>query len=384
MINITSNQLITKMSLPSELWSIILLKTTDKKSCKNLYKSLPKSIQSSIEKDYINHYGIFKKLLCVAVNKEIVVYYKNIQIRLLKHEDFVHNVEFRPNKTQIIFSNSCGDIFLWDYLTNNLEKLVHSTRGRLSPLLPTIIKIYFHVSPCGKYLIIHPFPISDHQLYKFDIDQKKKIIIPFFVESTNTNFTIDFHPLKDEFVLLSYYFRDMGRFQLKMNILSSNTLVSSYFNMDYYSPCYDELGNLYMAKKNRGIYKLVNYETFDEIIKCENYISHFVIKNGFIYYLENSIELNLTLVKKFNIEKRECEDTYHIPFAIIHNLQVSKDNKKLIFLSDSRIIFFNMESKIMEKTMDGSQVHSTNSSENAIIADFCIKNFKKKYYNYYE
>jgi len=377
MINITSNPSTTKMSLPSEIWSIILLKITDSKSCKNLYKSLPKSIQLSIEKDYAYHYGMFKQLLCIAVNKEIALYYKENKIKSFLHEEYVYMVRFRPNKTEIIFSDNSGDIFLWDYLTNNIEKLVHSTRGRLSPLLPMIIKIYFHVSPCGEYLIIHPFPISDHQLYKFKIDTKKKSIMPFFIESINTNFTIAFNPKKDEFVLSSYYLMEIGRFQLKMNIINSNTLVSSYFNTDFYSPCYDESGDLYLAKKNKGIYKLVNYEVYEEIIKCENYISLFVVKNGFIYYLEIFIELNLTHIKKFNIEKMECEDTYQIPFAIINNLQVSKDNKKLIFLSDSRIIFFNIESKIMEKTIDGSHVHSVNSSENAIIADFCIKKFYK-------
>jgi len=164
------------MSLPSEIWRIILQKTSDKKSCKNLYKSLPKSIQLYIEDDYINHYGIFKKLLCISSNKRILLYYKEKQIRILHHSDYVHNVRFRPNSNQIIFSDSCGDIYIWDYVTNISEYLIKTPRGRLLPFIGFIVKIYFHVSLCGSFMIVHPFPISDNQLYKFDIDTKKKLL----------------------------------------------------------------------------------------------------------------------------------------------------------------------------------------------------------------
>ena len=62
-------------------------------------------------------------------------------------------------------------------------------------------------------------------MYKFDIDTKKKTIIPFFPESHNTSFSVKFNPINAEFTLLSYYFREINRFQLKLNIIDNNTLV---------------------------------------------------------------------------------------------------------------------------------------------------------------
>ena len=378
MIKINTKPTTTKMSLPSEIWSIILRHTTDKKSCKNLYKSLPKYLQSSISDEYINHYGIFKKLLCLAVNKEIIINYKDKPIKSLKHEDYVYNVRFRPNTNQIIFSNSCGDIYLWDYLTNNVENLIRSTRGRLSPLLAPIVKIYFHVSLCGSFMIVHPFPISDNQLYKFDIDTKKKTIIPFFPESYNTSFSVKFNPITAEFTLLSYYFREINRFELKLNIIDNNTMVSKYFtNNDYYAPFYDEMGILFVAKKNRGIYKLVNYESFEEIFKFSDYITYFIVKNGIIYYIENVNTSSKINIGKYNILEKEQKDIFSIqsfPYESVYGLQISNNNKKMCFSTDNRIIFIEIESNIIDKIITKKQKPDEYSNER-IIADFCIKNF---------
>jgi len=366
------------MSLPSELWSIILLKTSDKKSCKNLYKSLPKSIQSSIQDDYFTHYGIFKQLTCLAINSEILIYFKEKIIKSLKHDDFIYNVRFRPNSNQIIFSDSCGDIYIWDYLTNISENLIITPRGRLLPFIGSIVKIYFHVSLCGSFMIVHPFPISDNQLYKFDIDTKKKTIIPFFPESHNTSFSVKFNPIIDEFTLLSYYFREINRFQLKLNIIDNNTLVSKYFtNNDYYAPYYDELGNLFVAKKNKGIYKLVNYDTFEEILKFSDYIIYFIVKNGIIYYIDNPSLSSMINIRTYNIVEKENEVIFKIPsfpYEQVYGLQISNNNKKLCFSTDNRILFLGMESKniirIIEKKQDSDEY-----SNERIIADFCIKNF---------
>ena len=367
-----------KMSLPSELWRIILQNITDKKSCKNLFKALPPSIQTDIEDDYVKHYAIFKKLICLAITKEIVIYYKDKAIKSLKLKDYIYNVRFRPNSNQIIFSDSQGDIFLWDYLTNNLENLIRSPRGRLTPLITPIVKIYFHISLCGKFMIVHPFPIQDHQLYKFDIDQKKKTIIPFFIESYHTSFTVKFNPITDEFTLLSYYFREVGRFQLKINILNCTTLVSKYFtNLGYYAPYYDELGNLFVAKKNKGIYKLVNYETFEEIFNYSEYITYFIVKNGIIYYIDN-ISISSTInIRIYNILKKENKDIFYIlsfPYESVYGLQISKNNRKLIFSSDIRIIFLDVESKNITKIITRKQDPDEYSKERNIV-DFCVKNF---------
>ena len=366
------------MSLPSEIWRIILQKTSDKKSCKNLYKSLPKSIQLYIEDDYINHYGIFKKLLCISSNKRILLYYKEKQIRILHHCDYVHNVRFRPNSNQIIFSDSCGNIYIWDYVTNISEYLIKTPRGRLLPFIGSIVKIYFHVSLCGSFMIVHPFPISDNQLYKFDIDTKKKTIIPFFPESNNTSFTVKFNPIDDEFTLLSYYFREIDRFQLKMNIIDNNTLISQFFtNNDYYAPYYDELGDLYVAKKNKGIFRLVNYEIFEQIFYFSDYITLFIVKNGIIYYVENnrSSKINIRLFNMVDSKKDDIYPIYSIPYESIDNLQISKDNKKLLFFSDCRILFFNLETNMIDKIITGNDIKDEKSSTNEVISDFCIKNF---------
>jgi len=365
------------MSLPSELWSIILLKTSDKKSCKNLYKSLPKSIQSSIQDDYFTHYGIFKQLTCLAINRVILIYFKEKIIKSLKHDDFIYNVRFRPNSNQIIFSDSCGDIYIWDYLTNISENLIKTPRGPLLPFIGAIIKIYFHVSLCGSFMIVHPFPISDNQLYKFDIDTKKKTIIPFFPESHNTSFSVKFNPITAEFTLLSYYFRDF-RFQIKLNIIDNTALVSKYFtNNDYYAPYYDELGNLFVAKKNKGIYKLVNYDTFEEILKYSDYIPYFIVKNGIIYYIESLYLSSKININTFDILKKENEVIFNIPsfpYESIYGLRISNNNKKLCFSSDNRILFLDIESRNIVKLITKRQAPDEYSNER-IIADFSIKNF---------
>jgi len=366
------------MSLPSEVWSIILQKTTDKKSCKNLYKSLPNYIQISLEDDYLKHYGMFKHLLCLAIDKEIVIYYKDKQIKYLKHEDCIHTVKFRPKTNHIIFSDSCGDIYLWDYLTNNTENLIRTPRGRLSPLLMPIVKIYFHVSLCGKFMIVHPFPISDNQLYKFDINKKKKIIIPFFIASYHTSFSIQFNPVNEEFALLSYYFREIDRFQLNLNILDNNTLVSKYFTSnDYYAPYYDELGNLFVAKKNKGIFKLVTYDMFEEILIFSDYITYFIVKNGIIYYIENISISSMINIRTFNISKKENEEIFKIPafpYESVYGLQISNDNKKLMFSSDIRIIFLDIVSNNIDRIITRAQELDKHTNPRN-ITDFCMKNF---------
>ena len=370
------------MSLPSEIWRIILQKTSDKKSCKNLYKSLPKSIQLYIEDDYINHYGIFKKLLCISSNKRILLYYKEKQIRILHHSDYVHNVRFRPNSNQIIFSDSCGDIYIWDYVTNISEYLIKTPRGRLLPFIGFIVKIYFHVSLCGSFMIVHPFPISDNQLYKFDIDTKKKTIIPFFPESHNTSFSIKFNPINEEFALLSYYFREVYRFQLKLNILDNNTLISRYFtNNDYYAPYYDELGNLFVAKKNKGIFKLINNDIFEEVLQFSNYITYFIVKNGIIYYIDNINTSSKINIGKYNILEKENEELYTSPYNLIDHLELSKDEKKLVFLNDNNIIFLDIATKNIIWKINSVTVHKEEKIvfdqyfESPVFGDFCLKNF---------
>jgi len=226
-------------------------------------------------------------------------------------------------------------------------------------------------------MIVHPFPISDNQLYKFDIDTKKKTIIPFFPESHNTSFSVKFNPITAEFTLLSYYFRDF-RFQIKLNIIDNTALVSKYFtNNDYYAPYYDELGNLFVAKKNKGIYKLVNYDTFEEILKYSDYIPYFIVKNGIIYYIESLYLSSKININTFDILKKENEVIFNIPsfpYESIYGLRISNNNKKLCFSSDNRILFLDIESRNIVKLITKRQAPDEYSNER-IIADFSIKNF---------
>lgn len=371
------------MSLPSEIWTLIIKNTTDKKSCKNLYKSLPKSTQLMIKDDYEKHHAIFKKSLCIAYNKNIVIYYKNKIIRKLEHSEYVHKVEFRPNYSQIIFSDNSSDIYLWDYLTNEVTNLVRSPQGRLSPLLSQMVNIYFHISPCGKFMIVHYYPLQEQSLYKFDIEQRKREYIPYFFESINTNFSIVFNPIADEFTLESSYFQLGNRFQIKINIINSKTLVSNFFtNNDFYRPYYDENGTLYLAKKNNGIYKLNSDRTLEQVLSVENYINNYIVKNGLIYYFEKPNQ-QIHILKIFNMHVSDFipsfEITPIIPYELISNLKISRDSRKLIFSSDCRIIFFNLETNKIDKIINGSSIDDKESITNRVISDYCIKNF----YNYF-
>lgn len=366
------------MSLPSELWSIILLKITDKKSCKNLFKSLPPSIQSDIDEDYKKHYCIFKQLLCLSLNKHIILYNKQKYLKSIIHKDDVYNVAFRANTNQVIFSDSSGDIYLWDYLTNNIENLIRSPRGRLTPFIAPIIKIYFHLSPCGKFMIVNSFPSHDYSIFKFDIDERKKTIIPFFFESVNTNFTIIFNPVIEEFVLLSYFFREVGRFQLKMNIVNSKNLTSKYFiNDDYYAPFYDEFGNLYAIMKNKGIFLFLN-EKFELVMESKEYISYFIVKNGIIYYIENPHFTTFACIKSFDVERNVTHkmEIKLSPYEFIKNLQISKNGKQLVFSDDNKITFLDIESNNIVRNVFNSQVlQDEKMNERIMFTDFCMKNF---------
>ena len=74
-------------------------------------------------------------------------------------------------------------------------------------------------------------------------------------------------------------------------------------------------------------------------------------------------------------KKDDIYPIYSIPYESIDNLQISKDNKKLLFFSDCRILFFNLETNMIDKIITGNDIKDEKSTINEVISDFCIKNF---------
>jgi len=378
------------MSLPSELWSLILQKITDKKTCKNLYNSLSTKIKLDIENDYKKHYAILKQLFCISVNKRITIFDKEKNIKSLDHQIPISKIAFRPNTFEIIFSDKSGEIFLWNYVTDS-KKILINISDDTSTSSENIVSQnnYFYVSNCGKYLVILQVPLtmsvtddttylSKNLLYRFDIEQKRKRAIPFIFEAANTCFNVIFNPVREEITLASFFFRELGRFHLRLNIIDSISLVSNFFtNQKYYSPCYDEFGNLYVIKNREGVFKFVE-GTFHPIMESQEYISQIIVRNETLFFAINFSHSTKLFLKSYKIKTGEIRDIYSIQSCFIRNVNISRNNKQLYFISNEFIVFLDIATndiiKII-KSADFSEDELPSTYYRHLFFDFDAKKF---------
>ena len=122
--------------------------------------------------------------------------------------------------------------------------------------------------------------------------------------------------------------------------------------------------------------------TLEQVLSVENYINNYIVQNGLIYYFEKTNQ-QIHILKIFNMHVSDFipsfEITPIIPYELISNLKISRDNRKLIFSSDCRIIFLNLETNKIDKIINGSSIDDKELITNRVISDYCIKNF----YNYF-
>lgn len=342
------------MDLPEEIWCSILQNTKDKISCKNLYLALPKYLQRKINYEYNKQLSIFDEHICYMMKNKIIVY-SNENIKTLTHTNLILNITFLPFSSQIIFCSTNFKIYTWDYIKNCIEIIID---------IPNKKKII--ASPCGKYLFINQSDQTGNCIYFYDINKKCIKYIQCL-----TNFTIiqlKINPVKNELAIVSYFYSDDGDYQYKFEILNYLTMEKIYTTFErFYSPYYDENGNLFVVCYRKGIMQY-NGKDFNLIMKNIDYITDFIFRNNFIFFIDYGYSIDKNYLIAYDLQNNEYNVLYTFGCFQLKNINLSKNGEIIIFIALDKIIFFDIQKKEIIKEI--------NEEMNQIEA-FDIKNFYK-------
>jgi len=341
------------MELPIEIWRKILLETTTKISCKNLFDSFPNLIKKYVEMDYHNHYYYLQTTIGIVYFGKVFIFVNNQKINVFSNKSCIFTIiKFRPNSQEIAIGSDEGHIYLYNYISKKLVNTFILTRKY------AIRTMTF--SPCGKYLAIAMI----NNYFILNIEKDSKITTNnVHIERTfylHYNPYIEFHPTKPIILFHSIWNpQTENRFtsnetQFRTYIINFNDKKQIYFsNQKKHMPKFNKNGNKieyikcieHNNKKKYEIYECDINNNEQQILKiCDNSTDHlfdFVRFQDIIYYVIFEQVSLKTYLYRYDFTRRVREQIYE---GNIFNIKVSFDGKKIFFQNGiSMIVIIDFE-----------------------------------------
>jgi len=381
------------MNLPTELWKIILLKTTRTIDCQNLFKAFSTGLRIELADDYRSHLESLKRVLAIATDNGVIVYVDNKKYTVLdpKHKR-VKVVRFRPQTFEIAIPKKNG-IHFWNYLTQKFVGKIETSFENLSVL---------EFSKNGQFMAISSENKNEFEIWDLaKMERYLFTVTPHFTYpdwNLYKDLQIEFHPFKQEVLISAIWIPSWVEGNLQYQTICWNFLENFEKNLtNILGPITREIqysndGETFeYCILDRGIYNSNNQCLFETKLR----INEFVRYDDIIYYLRLDRNRNYR-IESYNLQTKRTSLIYKQSNNFLADLRFLRNGKELAVYCFNEIKVIDVKKRKVIKEINKSMMNFDEDfdSEDSFISwsddyleekmdfiyDYDVRNFGKNFF----